>query len=58
MEQFTQARLIFLAYEGPARSVGEPGDVSAMNLSRHGVLDLDDLVVQLVLVEISHQQHP
>jgi hypothetical protein len=56
MAQFTQARFIFLTYEGPSSSGGEPGDVSTMNVSRYGVQDLDDLVVRLVKDELSHQQ--
>jgi Mg-chelatase subunit ChlD len=56
MAQFTQARFIFLTYEGPNQSGGEPGDVSTMNVSSYGVQDLDDLVVRLVREECSHQQ--
>jgi hypothetical protein len=53
--QFTQARFIFLTYEGPAQA-GEPGDVSTMNVSSYGVQDLDDLVVRLVREELGHQE--
>lgn len=56
MAQFTQARFIFLTYEGPNQNGGEPGDVSTMNVSSYGVQDLDDLVVRLVREECSHQQ--
>jgi Mg-chelatase subunit ChlD len=56
LAQFTQARFIFLTYEGPSQSGGEPGDVSSMNVSGYGVQDLDDLVVRLVREELSHQQ--
>ena len=56
MAQFTQARFIFLTYEGPGSGGGEPGDVSTMNVSSYGVQDLDDLVVRLVKDELSHQQ--
>jgi Mg-chelatase subunit ChlD len=56
MAQFTQARFIFLTYEGPSSSGGEPGDVSTMNVSSYGVQDLDDLVVRLVKDELSHQE--
>jgi hypothetical protein len=55
MAQFTQARFIFLTYEGPTNG-GEPGDVSTMNVSSYGVQDLDDLVVRLVRDELAHQQ--
>jgi hypothetical protein len=55
MAQFTQARFIFLTYEGPG-SGGEPGDVGAMNVGSYGVQDLDDLVIRLVEDELSHQQ--
>jgi Mg-chelatase subunit ChlD len=54
--QFTQGRFIFLTYEGPGVSGGEPGDVSTMNVSSYGVQDLDDLVVRLVKDELSHQE--
>jgi Mg-chelatase subunit ChlD len=56
MAQFTQARFIFLTYEEPGSSGGEPGDVSTMNVSSYGVQDLDDLVVRLVKDELSHQE--
>ncbi|OGO17773.1 MAG: hypothetical protein A2Z14_06860 [Chloroflexi bacterium RBG_16_48_8] len=56
MAQFTQARFIFLTYEGPSSSGGEPGDVSTMNVSSYGVQDLDDLVVRLVREELGHQE--
>jgi Mg-chelatase subunit ChlD len=56
MAQFTQARFIFLTYEGPAGG-GEPGDVSTMNVSSYGVQDLDDLVVRLVRDELAHQEN-
>jgi hypothetical protein len=52
--QFTQARFIFLTYEGPTNA-GEPGDVSTMNVSSYGVQDLDDLVVKLVREELEPQ---
>jgi hypothetical protein len=55
MAQFTQARFIFLTYEGPG-SGGEPGDVGTMNVGSYGVQDLDDLVIRLVEDELSHQQ--
>jgi len=54
--QFTQARFIFLTYEGPTQD-GKPGDVSTMNVSSYGVQDLDDLVVRLVQEELAHQQN-
>lgn len=54
--QFTQARFIFLTYEGPTQG-GKPGDVSTMNVSSYGVQDLDDLVVRLVQEELAHQQN-
>ncbi len=56
MAQFTQARFIFLTYEGPTSHGGDPGDVSTMNVSSYGVQDLDDLVVRLVKEELSHQE--
>lgn len=52
--QFTQARFIFLTYEGPTQG-GKPGDVSTMNVSSYGVQDLDDLVVRLVREELAYQ---
>jgi hypothetical protein len=52
--QFTQARFIFLTYDGPTNG-GEPGDVSTMNVSSYGVQDLDDLVVKLVREELEPQ---
>ncbi|MCK5645897.1 MAG: VWA domain-containing protein [Anaerolineales bacterium] len=52
--QFTQARFIFLTYEGPTNG-GEPGDVSTMNVNSYGVQDLDDLVVRLVREELEPQ---
>jgi hypothetical protein len=52
--QFTQARFIFLTYDGPTGG-GEPGDVSTMNVSSYGVQDLDDLVVRLVREELEPQ---
>ena len=52
--QFTQARFIFLTYEGPSGS-GDPGDVSSMHVSSYGVQDLDDLVVNLVKAELQPQ---
>jgi Mg-chelatase subunit ChlD len=54
MAQFTQARYIFLTYEGPANG-GEPGDVRPMHVDSYGVQDLDDLVVRLVREELAHQ---
>jgi len=56
MAQFTQARFIFLTYEGPTQG-GKPGDVSTMNVSSYGVQDLDDLVVRLVRDELAHQEN-
>jgi Mg-chelatase subunit ChlD len=54
--QFTQARFIFLTYEGPSNG-GDPGDVSTMHIDSYGVQDLDDLVVKLVREELMPQNY-